>query len=175
MNGAGTSPAARWHPRPRSREVSVEWYTPPAVFQALGLSFDLDPASPPHGLPWVPARRFYWREGLRRPWFGLVWLNPPYGSGAGPWLERMAQHGEGVALVYARTETEWFQQAVHQAAALCFVDGRLRFIRPGEDPYELQPVERRKSGTPAGSVLFGYGAAAAGAVLRCGLGWATRL
>jgi hypothetical protein len=30
---------------------SVEWYTPPEIFEALGLTFDLDPCAPPGGLP----------------------------------------------------------------------------------------------------------------------------
>jgi hypothetical protein len=40
--------------------ASDEWYTPPAVFAALGLTFDLDPCAPP--LPtadWIPTARRY--------------------------------------------------------------------------------------------------------------------
>jgi len=29
-----------------ARNESVDWYTPPELFDALGLTFDLDPCSP---------------------------------------------------------------------------------------------------------------------------------
>lgn len=42
-----------------TERTSAEWYTPPSIFEALGLRFDLDPASPEAGpVPWVPADRF---------------------------------------------------------------------------------------------------------------------
>lgn len=38
---------------------SPEWYTPPEIFAALGLTFDLDPCAPPYPLasdtPWWQA------------------------------------------------------------------------------------------------------------------------
>lgn len=34
---------------------SDDWYTPPSIFEALGLTFDLDPCSPGEG-HWVPTR-----------------------------------------------------------------------------------------------------------------------
>jgi DNA N-6-adenine-methyltransferase (Dam) len=111
---------------------SVEWYTPPAVFRALGLSFDLDPAAPTGGVPWVPADRCFSRaeNGLAQPWAGRVWLNPPYGREVKLWLDRLAQHGDGLALVFARTDTRWYQGVSRQATAVCFVAGRLAFVRP---------------------------------------------
>ena len=41
----------------------TDWYTPPEMFTALGLVFDLDPASPGPG-HWVPARNLH-EEGRR--------------------------------------------------------------------------------------------------------------
>ena len=35
--------------------ATSEWFTPPEIFDALGLTFDLDPCSPGAG-HWVPAR-----------------------------------------------------------------------------------------------------------------------
>ena len=54
-----------------------DWYTRPAIFDALGLTFDLDPCSPGPD-HWVPARRIYTKQddGLRQPWHGLVFMNP---------------------------------------------------------------------------------------------------
>ena len=51
-----------------------EWYTPPEIFAALKLTFDLDPGIPvPVPALWVPAKRIYTHEddGLAQP--GMVW------------------------------------------------------------------------------------------------------
>ena len=47
--------------------ATSDWYTPPEIFKALDLVFDLDPCSPGPG-HWVPARRIYTKEddGLRQ-------------------------------------------------------------------------------------------------------------
>ena len=71
-----------------SRQRPTRWLTPTPVVQALG-EFDLDPCgAPDHDL----ARRTYLLEhgedGLVLPWEGRVWLNPPYGAEAYPFLER---------------------------------------------------------------------------------------
>ena len=40
-----------------------EWYTPPEVFEALGETFDLDPASPGKSkVPWIPAKEHWTRK-----------------------------------------------------------------------------------------------------------------
>jgi hypothetical protein len=92
------------------REVSVhksvEWYTPAWIFNELGMSFDLDPSSPHNMETAVPATTKYtiFDDGLTKPWFGRVWLNPPYGPETGAWMSRMADHGNGLALVFSRTD-----------------------------------------------------------------------
>jgi hypothetical protein len=142
---------------------TVEWYTPPEVFEALGLTFDLDPAAPPGGVPWIPAARSYSRQqdGLRQPWHGRVWLNPPYGRTISAWLDRLATHDDGIALVFARTDTRWFHRACAQATAVCFIAGRLRFRRYGGEPGNPSPVP---------SVLLAYGLACTAALARANLG-----
>ena len=90
--------------------TSDDCYTPRWVFDAMGLEFDLDVAAPPGG-PWhVPARAYFTAEddGLAQSWDGLVWCNPPYGKALGTWLNRMALHNNGIALVFARTDTRAF-------------------------------------------------------------------
>jgi hypothetical protein len=60
-----------------------EWYTPPRVFDALGVRFDTDVASPgKRKTPWIPATRFIQAKALDLDWteFGFVWMNPPFGS-----------------------------------------------------------------------------------------------
>lgn len=109
---------------------SVDWYTPAWVFQSLGLTFDLDPCQPVGGISWIPATQHYTEKenGLSSPWFGRVWLNPPYGRDTPAWLERMDKHRHGVALLFARTDCEWFHRIVTNADAMLFLRGRVRFV-----------------------------------------------
>lgn len=108
---------------------SVDWITPAPILKALS-PFDLDPAAS-SSQPWPTARRMWKTGGLLDPWKGRVWLNPPYGPDVDLWLRRMADHGNGTALVFARTETRWFFDHVwNRASALLFVAGRITFYRP---------------------------------------------
>jgi hypothetical protein len=133
-----------------------EWLTPPEIIAALG-PFDLDPATP-RTMPWATAARRYTidDDGLAQPWEGRVWLNPPYGRTASDWLDRLADHGDGIALIFARTDTIWFADTVwRRADAVLFVKGRLRFYRT-----DGQQITRERSGgagAGAPSVLVAYG------------------
>ena len=105
-----------------------EWLTPPAILNALG-EFDLDPCAPV-SRPWDIARQHYTihDNGLRQPWRGRVWCNPPYGVQAAAWLARCADHGDAIALIFARTETQMFFEHVWtKADAVLFIRGRLYF------------------------------------------------
>lgn len=105
-----------------------EWLTPPEILTALG-EFDLDPCSPV-ARPWDTAREHLsvQHDGLSRPWFGRVWLNPPFGREAVKWLRKLVQHGNGIALIPARTETAMFYECVWKVAdAVCFMKGRPHF------------------------------------------------
>jgi len=105
-----------------------EWLTPPELLQSLG-PFDLDPCAPVHR-PWDMAARHYTRNdnGLSLPWKGRVWLNPPYGREVFTWLDRLAAHRQGIALIFARTETRGFHSQIWQKAhAVFFFLGRLSF------------------------------------------------
>lgn len=114
-----------------------EWLTPPEILRALG-RFDLDPCAP-HDLPrWTRCARHYTAtdDGLSAPWEGSVFCNPPY-SNVEPWMRRMAAHGNGVALVFARTETRWwFDHVWPHASALLFLAGRVSFLRIESDDDE---------------------------------------
>ena len=111
-----------------ARMKNDEWLTPPEIMRALG-DFDLDPCSPINR-PWPTAAEHYTvaDNGLAKPWFGRVWCNPPFGREAVVWLERMKDHGNGVALIPARTETAMFYKTVWgHADAVCFLRGRPHF------------------------------------------------
>ena len=115
---------------------SVVWLTPPHIIDALGgwQSFDLDPCAAPAPQPWPTAQHMNTEidaDGLSIPWYGRVWLNGPYGSALEQWLRRMADHGNGTALMFARTETEMFHRNVWERAdGLLFLEGRLFFHHP---------------------------------------------
>jgi hypothetical protein len=144
-----------------NRYKSVEWYTPAWVFDALGISFDLDPASPYDMESAVPAATKYtiFDDGLSKPWFGRVFLNPPYGPSTPQWMARMVDHGHGIALVFSRTDTAWFQQSMRAASAVLFVQGRIQFTPGRENQY-------KRSRCGAGTALFAYGADCAAALQR---------
>ena len=112
---------------------SDEWYTPPEIFDALGLKFDLDPCSPGSD-HWVPAKNIYTvnDDGLSSPWNGLVFMNPPFGGRNGhiPWLEKFINHGNGVAIVRAYTSSGWWHQYIPMVDSVLFPKGKTKFIRP---------------------------------------------
>jgi len=153
------------HPHAPVEGRTDEWWTPPEVFEALGLRFDLDPCAPPDGdAPWLPvdARIARPYDGLSLPWLGRIWLNPPYGKEAGKWVERLAEHGHGIALVFSRTDVRWWHNAVPKATAVCFIRGRLTFIAGAG---QSAPGN---SGGP--SALIAYGDDCAKAIANSGLG-----
>ena len=130
-----------------------EWLTPKWITDALG-PFDLDPCAPVLR-PWPTAAHHYTvnDNGLLREWHGFVWCNPPY-SNVKAWMARMAQHNNGVALTFARTDTVTFHEYIFPKATLMlFLRGRLRFHH----------VDGSEGGTAgAASVLIAYGRDAAG-------------
>lgn len=149
--------------------ASDDWYTPPELFAALGLVFDLDPCSPGVG-HWVPARRVYTiaDDGLARSWHGLVFMNPPFGGRHGhvPWLRKFLEHGNGVAIVRAYTSSDWFHDWAVRAQSMVFPRGKTKFIRP----------DGSVGGSPGhGIVLLGMGDIANAALERCGLGFFIRI
>lgn len=139
----------------RTSQTTDDWITPKPLIDRLG-PFDLDPcACIPQ--PWPCAARQYTIEdnGLLLPWDGLVWCNPPYGKATAAWLDRLAMHGSGIALVFARTETRMFFSSVWpRADMLLFLKGRLTFNRPDGSA----PKTGHNSGGP--SVLIAFGSVA---------------
>ena len=90
----------RLFPVAQEQLTSDDYYTPAWVFERMGIEFDLDVCSPPGGIPWIPARRYFTQadDGLVQSWEGRVWMNCPY-SEAWRWVPRFIEHGHGVALL----------------------------------------------------------------------------
>ena len=123
--------------------------TPKWIIDRLG-PFDLDPcaASP---RPWACATENWTTNGLSQPWHGFAYVNPPFDRyEVGNWIRRLAEHGNGIALLHARTEAAWFEPNWESAAAILFMADRIRFFRP--DGSE-QPAN---SGAPPVLVAFGH-------------------
>jgi hypothetical protein len=139
-----------------------EWLTPPEIIRSLGL-FDLDPCSPINR-PWDTAKHHFTIEdhGLLQEWFGRVWLNPPYGKALEAWMEKMSLHNNGISLVFARTETQFFQRFVFPVAdSILFLEGRITFCNKGG------MRARFDGGAP--SVLIAYGEQNGDCLASCGL------
>lgn len=141
--------------------MSNEWYTPSkyieAARQVMG-SIDLDPASCELANQTVKATRYYTQEenGLSKPWYGNVWLNPPYGrnttvngvwKGGGKslvalWIDRLIEVyqsdwiDQAIMLVQADTDAAWFQPLWEYI--ICFPHKQIYFHVPrGENNKQI--------------------------------------
>lgn len=133
---------------------SDEYITPFPIIAGLTKieRFDLDPCAPINR-PWDTALIHFTKEddGLSLPWGGRVWLNPPYGKETGIWLEKMAAHNNGTALIFARTDTDMFFKYVwSKATALLFIKGRITFLDVSGVPHKAN------SGGPSVLIAYGY-------------------
>lgn len=141
---------------------SSTWLTPPHIIRALG-AFDLDPACP-ENMPWRTAKRMVTpkEDGLSVTWRGRIWLNPPYGIHTDQWINRLAAHGDGIALIFARTETRiFFPWVWNYADSIFFFWQRIHFHLPSG--------ERSKNNSGGPSVLVAYGKDNTGAIEKSNL------
>jgi len=142
-------------------QKSNEWYTPPRVIAAARCvmgGIDLDPASCKEANQIVRAPCYYTKEddGLMQPWYGRVWLNPPYSyagkrkgmeSGDRPhslmkrWIAKLiAEYQAGnieqaILLTKADPKQNWF--APLWDFPLCFARDRIYFHRPSLEPEKM--------------------------------------
>jgi len=104
------------------------WLTPLEIVKSAGGDFDLDPcAFKGHNT----AKKLIYppMNGLKEEWYGKVFLNPPY-SENDKWMQRFCEHGYGVALLFARTDSKWMQRLLRSADYIQFIKGRISFLRP---------------------------------------------
>ena len=111
---------------PNHQGQTDTWFTPQYIIDALG-EFDFDPCPGPKPRPNKTANFVCEGDGLMSEWKGRVWLNPPYGKSVGAWLNKLQDHGNGIALVFARTDTKWFQSLNPELVFM--IASRLKFIR----------------------------------------------
>lgn len=139
---------------------SNEWYTPKYIFDALECNFDMDVAAAvDRTYSSVPTNRFITSNSLDLEWNGFIWMNPPFGKrmGLSPWLDKINDHGNGIALAPDRTSAPWWQKAARECGGLLQVDGKIKFIKPGGTTGD-------SPGT--GTTLFAYGKRGQDALIR---------
>jgi hypothetical protein len=127
-----------------------EWLTDPALLMQLG-AFDLDPCAPVNA-PWPTAAQHYTKldDGLQHSWHGRVWVNPPYGNAMTPWLKKLSEHGDGLLLIFNRSDRSDVQDyCLGKADSMFLFRQRLSF-------YTIAGTRARFDGG-APSVLFAYG------------------
>lgn len=128
--------------------TNSEHYTPPDVLNLVAAvlgGIDLDPCADPGCR--VPAAAHYTAEldGLRRPWAGRVFMNPPYGRRIGAWVDRLVEaHAAGavpeaIALVPARVDSAWWRRLASSCSLVLFWAGRLRFLDSDGRPQSPAP------------------------------------
>src|SRR6266542_866430 len=143
----GRSDAKHWSYACRQRayrcrkypNAKNEWYTPPWVINLVRqvMSITLDPASCAAAQKVVKATVYFTakEDGLSRPWFGNVWLNPPYIPDVQKFLAKLLEEfdsgrvQQAIALVNAATSASWFHKLLGRFPA-CFVRRRIKFWRP---------------------------------------------
>lgn len=123
-----------------------KWYTPPkyitAVREVMG-DIDVDPASHPVPQSWIQAKTFYTEtdDGLAQDWYGRVYLCPPaVRGGVLPFAQKLVDERtagrvtEAVVLVNNGTDTRWGQLLGVNSDAVCFPQGRIRFLDQARQP-----------------------------------------
>lgn len=110
------------------------WETPQELFDQLDdeFHFNLDVCALSEN---AKCAAYYTPEqdGLKQPWYGRCWCNPPYGRNIGEWVRRAhlaACAGNLVVMLLpARTDTRWFHDYIYQNknAEIRFIKGRLKF------------------------------------------------
>lgn len=152
-----------------ARGKHQDWITPLYIFEALGVTFDLDVAAPKLGPKYVPCKKWLWNDGLKQQWYGFIWMNPPFGKQEykRAWLRRFIEHDNGIALMPDRTSAPWFQESAPLMDMLLFIGPKVQF--------ELEDGSRGKAPSN-GTVLFALGYPAIDALKNAqdkGLGFIT--
>lgn len=151
MSGEDSTAANRHGPLMEHKQDpnDNEYATPPEIWRPLGRAvggWDLDPCSGAEPHPIAPTRYTKEDDGRSKPWFGSVFVNPPWssngdGSAKDRWMTKVRNEANRedvdviVVLLPADTSAHWFHDHVLAANAVCLVGpGRIPFIGESRNP-----------------------------------------
>ncbi|KKL77956.1 hypothetical protein LCGC14_2029740, partial [marine sediment metagenome] len=108
-------------------------------------SIDLDPASCEFAQKTVQAEKYFSEEddGLGLPWYGRVFLNPPYQmpeirDSVDKLIDELPNIESAILLTNNNTDTRWFGKLVYHSKLICFTKGRIKFYKT--DREKTQPT-----------------------------------
>lgn len=138
---------------------TVEWWTPrkyiDLAVDVMG-GIDLDPASNEGANGIIGAPVFYDADGDLKPWYGRVWLNPPYGKQTKLFVNKLLSDyqlglvSEAIVLLNVLTlDRGWFKPLFQYP--ICFHYGRVKFTSPDVISGKIKSVS-----TPPTGSLFAY-------------------
>lgn len=113
----------------------MDWPTPAYLFDALHVefNFDLDPCASHIN---AKCENYFVEadDGLSRPWFGRVFMNPPYGRSIGTWIAKARHEVESgnaelaVCLVPVRSDSKWWHDNCMKSYEIRLMDQRIEFM-----------------------------------------------
>lgn len=130
---------------PAPERTADDYWTPLCILDAARQTLrriDLDPASHKEANKNVCAKLIYTigDDGLKQPWAGNVWLNPPYGQW-NRWVPKLTSEwarGKVSAMCIVSTVSTVTAQCIRPlldaAAAICITHGRIPFLGLGTTP-----------------------------------------
>jgi phage N-6-adenine-methyltransferase len=121
---------------PQETRTSDDYWTPKWIFDAIGLTFDLDVACPPEGPAHTPCHAYYTQadNGLASPWHGRVFMNPPY-SNASAWVNKWLDHGNGIAITVVG-KSKWADRLWAESDGIVLLKQNMHFVQ-GRIPWPI--------------------------------------
>jgi len=109
-----------------------DWYTPQDFYDKLNseFNFTLDVCA---SIENAKCSKFFTEadNGLVQKWYGVCWMNPPYGREISKWTKKAVEEFKAgctvVCLVPSRTDTIWWHELTEHATQIRFIKGRLKF------------------------------------------------
>jgi hypothetical protein len=187
LSEKNNEPKSKTKKQKRGKEKSNNsWCTPESLLvlirEFFGGEIDLDPCSNEHATVHAKTEYRLPTDGLAAPWFGKVFVNPPYGkdterkTNLDHWVRRCVrahqqEHAEVITLIPASPETQrWHKYIFPTATAFCYPEGRVEFVEPPperktfhtDDEYEAALDEwtspdRKGSSPPMACALVYWG------------------
>jgi hypothetical protein len=98
-------------------------------------------------------------DGLENEWWGICWMNPPYGRDLQKFVRRahaeaQTEDCEVIGILPVRTETKYFHECVFAAEAMFFFQGKISFWN---DHYEHRPIPESQFRAPFPVMLAFWG------------------